>query len=120
MTQSLMKLVMVLLYILTNESCFNNDDHSYIVDLNGSAITGKIANGTTLKIYVDKNNDDEKQLRVAQLSSSTADVGGGTNAYIIDQSDLSAIETVYLIEYTLDSNTEFLQIEMINRDRWKF
>ena len=82
--------------------------------------TGKIANGTTLKIYVNKNNDDEKQLRVAQLSSSTADLGGGTNAYIIDQSDLSVIETVYLIEYTLDSNTEFLQIEMINRDGGNF
>ena len=82
--------------------------------------TGKIANGTTLKIYVNKNNDDEKQLRVAQLSSSAADLGGGTNAYIIDQSDLSVIETVYLIEYTLDSNTEFLQIEMINRDGGNF
>ena len=109
---------------ITNDTdqkiALSSDDSHIIVDLNGSAIDGKIANGTTLKIYVNKNNDDEKQLRVAQLSSSAADLGGGTNAYIIDQSDLSVIETVYLIEYTLDSNTEFLQIEMINRDDGNF
>ena len=109
---------------ITNDTdqkiALSSDDSHIIVDLNGSAIDGKIANGTTLKIYVNKNNDNEKQLRVAQLSSSAADLGGGTNAYIIDQSDLSVIETVYLIEYTLDSNTEFLQIEMINRDGGNF
>ena len=109
---------------ITNDTdqkiALSSDDSHIIVDLNGSAIDGKIANGTTLKIYVNKNNDNEKQLRVAQLSSSAADLGGGTNAYIIDQSDLSVIETVYLIEYTLDSNTEFLQIEMINRDDGNF
>ena len=94
---------------------------SYIVvDLNGNATDGKISNDTTIKIYVNKSNDNEKQLRVAQLSSSTADLGGGTNAYIIDQSDISLSTTVYLIEYTLDSNTEFLQIEMINRDGGNF
>ena len=102
-----------------NGVVFINDTH-IIIDLNEADTTGKIANGTTLKIYVNKNNDDEKQLRVAQLSSSTADLGGGTNAYIIDQSDISVIPTVSLIEYTLDANTEFLQIEMINRDGGNF
>ena len=98
---------------------FINNTH-IIVDLNRATTDGKISIDTTIKIYVNKNNDDEKQLRVAQLSSSAANLGGGTNEYTIDQSDLSVIETVYLIEYTLDANTEFLQIEMINRDGGNF
>ena len=60
---------------------FTADGHYIVVDLNGAA-TGNILSGTTLKIYVTKNTDDGKQLRVAQLSSSTADLGGGTNEHI--------------------------------------
>ena len=60
---------------------FTADGHYIVVDLNGAA-TGNILSGTTLKIYVTKNTDDRKQLRVAQLSSSAADLEGGTNEHI--------------------------------------
>ena len=39
-----------------NGVVFINDTH-IIVDLNEADTTGKIANGTTIKIYVNKNND---------------------------------------------------------------
>ena len=67
---------------------FTADGNYIVVDLNGNA-TGNILSGTTLKIYVTKNTEDPKQLRVAQLSSSAADLEGGTNEHTIDQSDLS-------------------------------
>ena len=65
--------------------------HYIVVDLNGSA-TGNILSGTTLKIYVTKNNDDGKQLRVAQLSSSAADLEVERMNISIDQSDLSTTQ----------------------------
>ena len=91
------------------------DDTYVVIDLNGSAITGNISSGTSVKIHVSKKNTNQKQLRIVQLSSSNADLGGGTNEFIIDQSDLNQTVTLYTMEYILDADTEFLQIELINR-----
>ena len=91
-------------------------ENTYVViDLNGSATTGNISSGTSIKIHVSKKNTNPKQLRIVQLSSSTAVLGGGTNEFIIDQSDLGQTVTLYTMEYILDADTEFLQIELINR-----
>ena len=59
-------------------------------------------------------------MRVAQLSDSNDDLGGGQNPSIIDQSELNEDYTLHTIEYDLNSDTEFLQIEIINRDKGAF
>ena len=99
---------------------FIGDTH-IIVDLNGSATNEKIASGTTLKIYVTKNNTAAKQLKVSQSIYSNSTSPPYLNQVTIDESDLSATHSgtstdpVESIEYTLNADTEYLLIKMENR-----
>jgi len=78
-----------------------------IVDLGNN-----IPNGTVIRVHFWKSNDNNKTMRLAQLPSTTVDLGGGTNPVTIDD---VAITAVTALDYTLTQETRYLQIEMTSR-----
>ncbi|TVZ57260.1 putative secreted protein (Por secretion system target) [Lutibacter sp. Hel_I_33_5] len=91
----------------------NGNGEYFVLDLGGI-----IPSGTTITFHIWKNNTGAKQLRVAELTNATQDLGNGTNPFIIDQSVIAT--NVTAINYVLDSNTQYIQVEMINRSGGRF
>ncbi|WP_347174420.1 T9SS type A sorting domain-containing protein [Polaribacter uvawellassae] len=71
-----------------------------------------IPSGTVIRVHLWKNNDNNKTLRFAQLPNSTVNLGGGTNPQTIND---TAITGVTAFNYTLNADTQYLQIEMTSR-----
>jgi hypothetical protein len=76
-------------------------------------LESEVTAGTTIRFSFWKSNDNNKTLRVAQLTSAVQDLGGGTNPItIID----TAITGVTSLDYILSVNTQYVQVEMTTRD----
>ena len=85
----------------------NRPNEYIIVDLGGS-----IPSGTTIRVHFWKSNDNNKTMRLAQLTSATVDLGGGTNPVTINDVDITAVTA---LDYILTTDTQYLQMEMTSR-----
>ena len=81
-----------------------------VVDL-GSSIPA----GTVIRTHLWQSNTSNKTMRFAELTSSTEDLGGGTNPQTIDQGTIATGTSVTAFDYTLSVDTQYLQIEMTVR-----
>ncbi len=92
---------------------FNSVGEYLVLDMAGE---GLIA-GSTVTFTLRRTTSANKKVRIAELTSGTVAPGGGTNALIIDESDISLGDFENQdFTYTLQSNTRFVQIRMTERN----
>ncbi|WP_139958815.1 T9SS type A sorting domain-containing protein [Flavicella sediminum] len=82
-----------------------------VVDL-GSVIPS----GVDVRFTLWRNtNNNDRTIRIAQLSNSTVSLGGGTNPELVERADIATNSSVTNFDYTLSTDTRYIQIEMTVR-----
>ncbi|MCP4090151.1 MAG: hypothetical protein GY746_10205, partial [Gammaproteobacteria bacterium] len=93
-----------------NGIALNRAGEYIVVDLGDIIPTGEV-----VKLYLWKNNDNNKTLRIAQLPDATVNLGGGTNPVTINDVGIAGGASVTELDYTLSQSTQYLQVEMTSR-----
>lgn len=94
--------------LTSNNGIRLNRAGEYVIVNLGSVIPA----GTVVRVHFWKNNDNNKTIRLAEIPTASADLGGGSNPVTIVD---TAISGVTPLDYTLSQNTQYVQIEMTTR-----
>ncbi len=99
--------------IIANQGIRINGTNDYIVVDLGS----EISMGYIVNIFLWKNNDEVKTLRISELNDANYLASGGANALLVEESDVIFGTPV---RFELSQNTRYLQFDMTERELGKF